>query len=300
MILNRIEAIEGLESQSAAVRLDAARFFESGASPNDRDVVMLALRKEKDKWVRRALRNAIDRAGSVAPPVVAAPDESAPSELVIEDVRSQVTEEVAKSLLHEIKPILGAARADAAREIAQYEGSEVQKDLDRLSGLLAAFDSLSQAASTASQDEFDLAELLESITEGLTGANVKVSLVGPDPLIVRGDSGRVEMIIQNALRNAVDSSAEAAKNALGGEIVLTWDATDRDVWIAVLDRGIGLRPGADKAFEVGVTTKPKADHLGMGLAIARRAAHSLGGQVSLSPREGGGASFELRWPGRVG
>ena len=114
MILNRIEAIEGLESQSAAVRLDAARFFESGASPNDRDVVMLALRKEKDKWVRRALRNAIDRAGSVAPTVVAAPDESAPSELVIEDVRSQVTEEVAKSLLHEIKPILGAARADAA------------------------------------------------------------------------------------------------------------------------------------------------------------------------------------------
>ena len=72
-----------------------------------------------------------------------------------------------------------------------------------------------------------------------------------------------------------------------------------------LTYGLGVDDSAaracvDKAFEVGVTTKPKADHLGMGLAIARRAAHSLGGQVSLSPREGGGASFELRWPGRVG
>ena len=78
---------------------------------------------------------------------------------------------------------------------------------------------------------------------------------------------------------------------------MSWEQTDTDVWVAVIDNGVGLATGTDQAFDIGTTTKSKAAHYGMGLSIAREAARSLDGTVSLVPREEGGARFELRWPG---
>ena len=38
------------------------------------------------------------------------------------------------------------------------------------------------------------------------------------------------------------------------------------------------------------------DHIGMGLPLAKKAMSSMGGSVTLGPREEGGAKFEFRWP----
>jgi len=107
----------------------------------------------------------------------------------------------------------------------------------------------------------------------------------------------------NGVRNAIDSTIElnraAPPDSPIGRILVTWGDDDRSLWVVVLDRGVGLPPGFYEAFEIGTTTKSKETHLGMGLAIARRAARSIGGEVSLTPRAESGASFELTWPGKA-
>jgi signal transduction histidine kinase len=77
-------------------------------------------------------------------------------------------------------------------------------------------------------------------------------------------------------------------------IVIGWGETDRDLWLSILDRGKGFPQGFAKLFEIGTTTKK--NHLGMGLALARQAALSLNGQITLAPRQPNGAKFEFRWP----
>ena len=98
----------------------------------------------------------------------------------------------------------------------------------------------------------------------------------------------IQIIFCNAVRNAIEATTEAG--ALN-PVVVNWGTTDRDFWIVVLDDGPGIPIGLSRAFDIGTTTKK--EHLGMGLALARQAALSLNGKISLSPRNGKGARFEF-------
>jgi C4-dicarboxylate-specific signal transduction histidine kinase len=114
-------------------------------------------------------------------------------------------------------------------------------------------------------------------------------------MIALADPGLLLLIVSNGLRNAAE-----AVQLIGSEsphsIAINWGTTDRDYWVAIMDDGCGLPKGTSALFEIGTTTKDKNVHLGMGLAIAKRAASSLGGSLTLNPRSTGGTTFELRWP----
>ena len=106
------------------------------------------------------------------------------------------------------------------------------------------------------------------------------------------DRGLLELLLKNALRNAVEATSEAGEPFT--PVTVTWGETDIDYWISVLDRGIGLPQRLESAFKIGASLKK--GHLGVGLALAAQAADSMQGQISLTPRDGGGAQFEFRWP----
>jgi signal transduction histidine kinase len=162
----------------------------------------------------------------------------------------------------------------------------------RLQELLTAIDKLGQATSAPVYKEFNLAELLERIVISETdGSQVKVEMAGTKPFVIVGAADLIHLVVTNAIKNALEAS-EGVPTA--EPVVINWGITDRDYWIAVLDRGRGLPPGLTKVFEIGTTTKK--DHLGMGLALARHAALTLSGKISLSPRDPAGAKFEFRWP----
>jgi signal transduction histidine kinase len=64
--------------------------------------------------------------------------------------------------------------------------------------------------------------------------------------------------------------------------------------IEVHDRGGGLQLDPERAFDPYVTTRP--DGTGLGLATIRALIRANGGDVTLTPREGGGAVAAIHLP----
>lgn len=126
-----------------------------------------------------------------------------------------------------------------------------------------------------------------------TAVDVSVRVRPPD-LQVLAPQVRVEQVLVNLLRNAMEAS-----HGLEGPSVHAW-ADERHAYIEVLDRGPGIRPEARaRLFEPFFTTKTRGQGLGLGLAVSKMITLELGGDLSAHERDGGGALFRIRLP-RVG
>ena len=249
---------------------------------------------------------------------------------VSREVRAQATAEATTMLLHELRPLVGRLRLRVKQEVADYESSNTGRSIERLVSFLDAVESLRESASAPTWTEFNLSDLVARTVDSEfeeEGRSI-VMAVGTDPTHVVGDESLVQLALAQAVRNAVEAVEERtaadvagpaegpdAESATGSDdleepgvgftadvapslpsVVINYGITDRDYWAVVLDDGIGLPAGADQAFEMWATGKPKSKHFGIGLPLARRAMATLGGTVELRPREQGGAACEIRWP----
>jgi two-component system CitB family sensor kinase len=110
----------------------------------------------------------------------------------------------------------------------------------------------------------------------------------------------VTTVVGNLLDNAVEAARLSAARPAWVEIVLA--AEGDTLHLSVADSGDGVAPALrDKIFVQGVSTRTD-DGRGLGLALARQAARSLGGEVWLANAGGtaqdaaGGAVFAARLP----
>jgi len=294
--MDKRRAAELVTSDNLHERLQAARYFSRFAVREDRDVIQAALSRERVAWIKDALKKALEVAlGGSGSGTRSVAVQAATEDEVAEEIYSEAVEETTRRLVHELEPILGALRFYAGKEIPNYPGSRTRKELDRLESLLQAIDTLSEAAGPPAMKEFDLAQLIETTADSVgVGHEVPIRLAGRRPLIALGDPSLVQVALANGLRNAVEATESATSEDGYAPVVVSWDETDRDYYIAILDRGPGLPLGADRAFDGGRTTKK--GHLGMGLALADRAVRTMKGKIALTPRQEGGASYEFRWP----
>jgi signal transduction histidine kinase len=115
----------------------------------------------------------------------------------------------------------------------------------------------------------------------------EISVDGPPTLWVRCDAHKVQGVVVNLLKNAV----EAAK-----KISVAVSSNDDAVVIEVADDGPGLSAEArDHLFEPFFTTKPNGT--GLGLPTSRRFIEAHGGSIEVAASERlGGALFRLRLP----
>ncbi|MDG3040323.1 sensor histidine kinase [Roseicyclus marinus] len=110
------------------------------------------------------------------------------------------------------------------------------------------------------------------------------------PVMVMADRLRLEQVIINLLRNALDAMKDVDRRELdlliseGDEAVLT-----------VRDNGNGI-DDLDALFEPFYTTKKPGEGVGLGLAISSGIVADLGGRLTARNGESGGAVFEIRLP----
>ena len=181
------------------------------------------------------------------------------------------------------------ARADGPlnSDYAGYGNDIASAARHLLSVLQAMSDDVAQA-----QAPIDLAALaaeavimLESSAED---RGVEIAFDRPETLRARGQERGVIQILVNLIGNAIRHSPE------GGTVRLTFARTAATASVTVSDEGPGVAEGdQQRIFERFERAHAAEEGAGLGLAISRRLARSMGGDVTLDSPPGEGARFTL-------
>ena len=110
------------------------------------------------------------------------------------------------------------------------------------------------------------------------------------PVMVTADRLRLEQVIINLLRNAIDATKDGKDPAI--DLLLT---TGSSATLAVRDNGTGIAD-IDAIFEPFYTTKKAGDGVGLGLAISSGIMADMGGSLAARNADDGGAIFEMNMP----
>ncbi|MEL7165510.1 MAG: ATP-binding protein [Pseudomonadota bacterium] len=115
-------------------------------------------------------------------------------------------------------------------------------------------------------------------------------VVPPEPMMVLGDRLRIEQVMVNLLRNAIDATKVVSSPQI--DVILSAGET---VTLTVRDNGPGVED-LDSLFEPFYTTKQPGDGVGLGLAISSGIVTDLGGRLTARNGQAGGAVFEMQLP----
>lgn len=143
-------------------------------------------------------------------------------------------------------------------------------------------------------DRIDLVQLARDaaalVQPQATTRGVRIRTLGADELWARGQARSVTQILVNLLGNAARYSPDA------GEVRVTLTA-GREASVTVGDNGPGVAlADQERIFERFEQAEPRGEGVGLGLAISRRLAQSMGGDVGLDSLPGEGARFRLHLP----
>lgn len=136
-----------------------------------------------------------------------------------------------------------------------------------------------------------VASALSMMAPQLGKTQVNILRNFPDqPADVVGDPVRIEQIIVNLMRNALDAVKPIEDKRI--EITLT---VDDAVSLTIQDNGTGIED-ASTLFEPFATTKKPGEGVGLGLAISAGFASDMGGKLTGRNATPIGAIFELQLP----
>ncbi|MEP1353289.1 MAG: ATP-binding protein [Tateyamaria sp.] len=136
-----------------------------------------------------------------------------------------------------------------------------------------------------------LASSLSMMEPQLRQRRVQINRVLPsEPVEVMGDRLRIEQVMINLLRNAID----ATKTVRAPQIDIMLSAGETAT-LTVRDNGPGIED-LDALFEPFYTTKQPGDGVGLGLAISSGIVNDLGGRLTARNSTSDGAVFEMQLP----
>jgi len=160
--------------------------------------------------------------------------------------------------------------------------------------LLSVLTSMSDEAMTE-QRSIDLAALAAEAIVMLDAPaderGVTIEPYGEHSLPAKGEERAVIQILVNLIGNAIRHSPG------GGRIRLEFNQIGGLSSVTVGDEGPGVEPeDEERIFERFERGQPREEGAGLGLAISRRLARSMAGDVTLDSGPGEGARFTLTLP----
>jgi len=196
-------------------------------------------------------------------------------------------EEFASVLSHDLRNPLNVAegRLRIVREMVEIGHDHldaVAEAHDRMETLIEELLSLARA-----DDALDLQSVSvgEQATESWTTmATDEASLVVEDEHTVEADKNRLQQLLENLLRNAVEHGPECVRVRVGAL------PDERGFYVA--DDGPGIpTPVREQVFESGFSTG--GEGIGVGLSIVKRVVTDHGWSVRVTESRDGGTRFEI-------
>lgn len=199
------------------------------------------------------------------------------------------------SIIGQAEEIAGRSQGPLRTDYAGY-GTDIAAAARHLLELLATLSQGMGSNSEAPAGEIlDLAELVLDagglVQAEASARHVVLDVGGEGSLPVRGQPRAITQILVNLIGNAVRFSPA------GGTVTITLARGERAM-VTVADEGPGVAP-TDRhrifeRFEQGA--EARGGSAGLGLAISRRLARDMGGEVDLLDHPGPGATFRLTLP----
>ena len=212
--------------------------------------------------------------------------------------------EMSAAVSHELNQPLAAMKtylAGARLLVNRNRPEEALSSFKRIDDLIERMGAITKQLKSYARkagDEFHPVELGDALASALAlmepqlrQRQIKIRRVLPDEdVLIMGDRMRVEQVMINLLRNALDATQTSADPEI--EVIL---AKGETASLTVRDNGAGIE-NLNDLFEPFYTTKKPGDGVGLGLAISSGIVNDLGGRLMARNGHDGGAVFEMQLP----
>jgi len=212
--------------------------------------------------------------------------------------------EMSAAVSHELNQPLAAMKtylAGAKLLLQRRRSDEALSSFQRIDDLIERMGAITRQLKSYARKGGDAVEPIDvrtSVSSALSmmepqlrRGDVKIDVSLPrDEVIVNADRIRLEQVLVNLMRNALD----ATKGRIDAEVKILVTVGD-DVVTTVRDNGTGIED-IENLFEPFYTTKSPGDVVGLGLAISSGIVNDLGGRLTARNGRDGGAVFEVTLP----
>ncbi|CUH28350.1 C4-dicarboxylate transport sensor protein DctB [Jannaschia seosinensis] len=212
--------------------------------------------------------------------------------------------EMSAAVSHELNQPLAAMKtylAGAKLLLQRRRSDEALSSFQRIDDLIDRMGAITRQLKSYARkggDAFQPVDVREALSAALTlmepqlrQERVHLSQIVPEePVMVLADRLRLEQVVINLVRNALDAMGDVDDPEL--DILLT---AGEEVVLAVRDTGHGI-DAPEQLFEPFYTTKKPGEGVGLGLAISSGIVNDLGGRLTARNAHQGGAVFEVRLP----
>lgn len=212
--------------------------------------------------------------------------------------------EMSAAVSHELNQPLAAMKtylAGARLLVTRNRPEEAVASFQRIDDLIERMGAITKQLKSYARkggDEFRPVDMCEAVASSLAlmepqlrQREVRISKIVPmDPVRVMGDRVRIEQVMINLLRNALD----ATQSVFDPEIEILLSAGETAT-LTVRDNGLGIE-NLDDLFEPFFTTKQPGEGVGLGLAISSGIVNDLGGRLTARNGQNRGAVFEVQLP----
>ncbi len=212
--------------------------------------------------------------------------------------------EMSAAVSHELNQPLAAMKtylAGARLLLRRKRPEEAISSFHRIDDLIERMGSITKQLKSYARkagDTFAPVDMRDAVNSALSmmepqlkQRHVKITKTLPrEPVMVLGDRVRIEQVIINLFRNALDATKTVTDPQV--EILL---AAGETATFTVRDNGTGVED-LDSLFEPFYTTKQPGDGVGLGLAISSGIVNDLGGRLTARNAAVGGAVFEVQLP----
>src|SRR6056297_2424770 len=212
--------------------------------------------------------------------------------------------EMSAAVSHELNQPLAAMKtylAGARLLLTRNRPDEALSSFQRIDDLIERMGAITKQLKSYARQSGDtfapvnlgdaLSSALSMMEPQLRQRKVNITRTIPaDPVLVMGDRVRIEQVMINLLRNAIDATETVADASI--DILL---AAGETAVLTVRDNGHGIGDFKN-LFEPFYTTKQPGDGVGLGLAISSGIVNDLGGRLVARNAPDGGAVFEVQLP----
>jgi two-component system C4-dicarboxylate transport sensor histidine kinase DctB len=309
-IREKVNAVLALEIMGAAILLAAAFYVLSRRARSQ----TAAFRRESAELRQLNLR--LQR--EIAEREKAQKDLAVAEQTLAQSSKLAALGEMSASVSHELNQPLAAMKtylAGARLLLQRRRPDEALSSFQRIDDLIERMGAITRQLKSYARkggEAFEPVDLRYCVSSALSmmepqlrTRTVKITRAMPrGPVMIRADRIRLEQVIINLLRNALDATKERTDPQI--DILLTVGET---AVLTVRDNGHGIKDLVN-LFEPFYTTKAPGEGVGLGLAISSGIVNDLGGRLTArnaqvpdlkgdgrgEGKASGGAVFEIQLP----